>query len=250
MSPFFAALGFLSILPLPARWRGGEAELARCLPWFPAVGLLIGGAATCLGAALGWLLPPQPAAALVVIAMFWISGGLHLDGLADTADGFFSARSRERMLEIMRDSRTGPMGVIAVVSVLIVKVAALASLPAHQRWTALLLAPLAGRTALVLLMAMLPYARSGGLATIFIKQRSRPAALLAIMVLSIIGALAAGLAGMMTAVATLAVVAAFAVQCRRKIGGLTGDTLGAACELAETAALLVAAAAAHLERLA
>ena len=249
MRSFFAALGFLSIIPLPAKWRGGEAELARCLPWFPAVGLLIGGAAALLGSTLGRILPPLPAAALLVIALLWISGGLHLDGLADTADGFFSARSRERMLEIMRDSRTGPMGVIAIVSVLLVKVAALASLPVSQRWAALLLAPLAGRCALVMMMAMLPYARSGGLAAIFVRQRSRPAALLAIMVLSIVGTLTAGMAGMVTAVATLAVVVVFAIQCRRKIGGLTGDTLGAACELAEAAALLVAASAAHLEGL-
>lgn len=163
-----------------------------------------------------------------------------MDGLADTADGFFSSRRRERMLEIMKDSRSGPMGVMAVVSVIVLKCAALASTPTAFRWSVLFLTPLAGRCALVLQMSMLSYARTeGGLASVFSPKRWMIP--MAVSVLAAVSFLAAGLAGLTAAAASVAVTFLFSLWCRRKIGGFTGDTLGAACELAELTPALVAA---------
>ena len=122
MRPLLAAIQFLTVIPFPKSFTGGEKELARCMPFFPVVGLLIGIIIAAFDHVMGLIFPPLPANVMTVIAMTVISGGLHMDGLADTADGFFSARPRERVLEIMRDSRTGVMGVLAVVFVIVLKV--------------------------------------------------------------------------------------------------------------------------------
>jgi adenosylcobinamide-GDP ribazoletransferase len=168
-----------------------------------------------------------------------VSGALHLDGLADTADGFLSSRPRERILEIMRDSRVGPMGVLAIAGMLLLKVAAVASLAPPARFGTLLLLPLAGRTAPVLMMAALPYVREQGLGTAFQRPRIVLAPLLALALLAAAGFLAVGTAGLVAAAAAVGATALFALWCRAKIGGYTGDTLGGACELAEVVPALV-----------
>ena len=108
--PFFSALRFLTILPIPESWCGDEDDFYRSPDWYPVVGLGIGLGLAILDLFLCWLLPIQVASILLVLAMIMVSGALHLDGLADSADAFFSSRGREQMLEIMKDSRSGPMG--------------------------------------------------------------------------------------------------------------------------------------------
>ncbi|MHB8836316.1 MAG: adenosylcobinamide-GDP ribazoletransferase [Candidatus Methylomirabilia bacterium] len=237
--PLFAGLAFLTTLPIPSRWCGESRDLERSLVWFPLIGLLIGGLIAGFDAGVSTLLPVLPASVLSVIAMVAISGALHLDGLADTADGFLSSRPRERILEIMRDSRVGPMGVLAIVGVLLLKVAAVASLPPPVRFGTLLLLPLAGRTAPVLIMSTLAYVRAQGLGTVFQRKRTLFAPLLALASLTTAGFFAAGIAGLVAAAAAVGGTAIFALWCRAKIGGYTGDTLGAACELAEVVPALV-----------
>jgi adenosylcobinamide-GDP ribazoletransferase len=238
MKPLAAALGFLSVFPLPACWQE-QAALARSLPYFPVVGLVFGVAAAALAGGLAVLLPPAPAGALLVIALALLSGGLHVDGLADTADGFFSSRPKERILEIMRDSRTGPMGAAAVACVLLLKCAAVASMPPHWFVRAAFLMPLAGRCSIVLVMTWLTYARpGGGLATVFGSARSWHA-LWAAALLGGSGWFVAGWRGL---AATALVIIATAMLSRwswRKIGGYTGDTLGATCEIVEAVPSLV-----------
>lgn len=240
MKPLLAALGFLTVAPLPARWRGGQPELARSLPYFPLVGMLLGVAAAALAFGLRFVLPAAPAAALLAIALAAFSGGLHIDGLADTADGFLSSRPKERILEIMRDSRTGAMGAAAVAAVLALKIAALAAVPSAWTVRAAFLTPLAGRCALLLAMTWLPYARSGGLASVFGAARPWHGAW-AVAVLGASGWLAAGWRGV--AAAALSIVAAALVSrwSWSKIGGYTGDTLGATCEVVEAIPALVLA---------
>jgi adenosylcobinamide-GDP ribazoletransferase len=179
-----------------------------------------------------------------VLFLVICSAGLHMDGLADTADGLFSSRPRERILEIMRDSHIGTMGVLAIVAVLLLKVALLASLAGPQRWRLVLLAPIAGRCAMLLAMSLLSYARSGGgLATIFRSQGRRAALLSAWAIVVVFGAgwLCAGYRGVAIAAASVAVVLLFGWYTKRRIGGYTGDTLGATSELAEVLPFLVAA---------
>lgn len=247
MKPLFAALRFLTIFPVPERWCSPANELRHAVPFFPVVGLLLGTVAACLALDLAWLLPPLPAAALLTLALAAVSGGLHLDGLADTADAFFSSRPREKQLEIMRDSRTGPMGVIAIAAALGLKFSLFASLSGGPLLAAAFLAPVAGRAAMVVVIGSLPYARpGGGLGQVFfIQPRARNTAGAA-LVLAVAGGLAAGGAGLAAAGAALILTALLALYSRRKLGGATGDTLGATCEVVEIVPPLTLAVLMHL----
>lgn len=243
MKSFLAAVQFLTVIPVPKAFTGDVEDLGKSVPFFPIVGLLIGILAATLAFVLVAILPPFPACAIIVIFLISVSGSLHMDGLADTADGFFSARPRERILEIMRDSRIGVMGVIAVVCAIMLKVSLLVSLPPSSRTDIIFLMPLAGRCALVVMMTALPYVRSeGGLATLFVNRRSRFHAIWAALFLIVAAGLTAEWMGLAAAIATLAVIALFSLYCFRKIGGCTGDTLGAVCEIAEIMPVLVAVA--------
>ena len=126
MRRFFTSLKFLTVFPVPPRWDGGEEDMSHCLPFFPLVGILIGGLAAGWTWGLDYFLPPWPTSVLAAVALVGISRALHMDGLSDTADGFLSSRPRDRILEIMRDSHVGPMGVVAIVCVLCLKIGALA----------------------------------------------------------------------------------------------------------------------------
>jgi adenosylcobinamide-GDP ribazoletransferase len=243
--PFFSALSFLTPVRVPASWAGGERELARSPYFFPMVGLLIGGVAAAICYGLDLVLPPLAVAALVVVVLIAASRGLHMDGLSDTADGLFSSRPREQMLVIMRDSHVGAMGVIAIVAVIVVKTALLASVaPDGSRWRMVLLVPLAGRCAIVLTMAVFRYARAeGGLATAFAVSGGRRWALLIWppVVLFAAAWLLAGIEGVVAAAASVVAGLLVGVYCQRRLGGYTGDTLGATDELVEVMPLLVAA---------
>jgi len=246
-----AALQFLTILPLPRSVDLGERAIGRGIWFFPVVGLLIGAAVAGLDYGVSRLLPSLPASVIAVTALLFVSGGLHIDGLADTADGFCSSRPKERILEIMRDSRSGPMAVAAVVCVLSLKMAALHSVPAQpelQRASTILLTALAGRCALVFQLNLLPYARTeGGLGTAFVKAKSRLQPVWALAVLAAACWFLLGRVGAAIVVGALVVSALFALHCHRKIGGFTGDTLGAACELTELVPALVVASCWHAE---
>ncbi|WP_456473396.1 adenosylcobinamide-GDP ribazoletransferase [Desulfolithobacter sp.] len=230
-----AAFRFLTILPLPGRLGTTEEELAGSVGSFPLIGLLL-GLVCAAGAWVLWLvLPPLPAAAGLTLMLLALSGGLHLDGLADTADGFFSARpDRAQILAIMRDSRIGAMGVIALIMLLLLKTTALSSLDRSSIMAASLVLPLAGRCGIVLMMGLLPYARpEGGLGGLFYTSRSRLVAIWALFFTSLVTLLISGVYGLVILGGAMAGICLFAAYCRRKIGGATGDTLGAACELAE-----------------
>jgi adenosylcobinamide-GDP ribazoletransferase len=241
MKGLLAATRFLTILPLPGARGTAEEDLARSVPWFPLVGLILGAVAAALAWVLSPIAPPMVLAAIMVLLLMAFSGCLHLDGLADTADGFLSSRSRERILEIMKDSRTGAMGVIAIVGVLLLKSASLASLPATLLGPTVLLMPLAGRCAMVLQMAILPYARPSGLGSVFYRRRPRGAAIWAMAVLAAVSWSVLGLRGLSVWAACVVLTLALSAHVYRKIGGATGDTLGAVCELIEVLPALMLA---------
>ena len=236
LQPLLAALQFLTVIP--AGGHVPQEALGRALPWFPVVGLIIGiGAGLAYALALLLGLPPPAASLVGVLVLSGLSGFLHLDGVADTADGFFSARPREKILDIMRDSHVGTMGVVGLFAILGLKWAALASMPPDTAWKALVLAPVLGRAAQVCSMTLLPYVRSsGGLASIFINNRSRSNMYWALGIAGI-AALFGGGAGVAALVLGALAAFLFSLWCMRKIGGITGDTVGAATEVVETAAL-------------
>jgi len=237
MKGFLAALRFLTVLPVPGRDAGVHPHSAW---YFPAVGLLLGLILAGVDRLLIRVLPLPPESACLVLLLVVLTGGLHLDGLADASDGLFSNRPREHALAIMRDSRTGPMGVASVVLILILQTTLLASLTGPGRTGALVLAPLAGRCGMITVMGLLPYARSQGLAAAFRSTRGLAAWGLAWSGLAgwlLLGAwgVAAGIGGWMAALL-------LAWYYARKIGGYTGDMLGAACEICSLVPLLIAAA--------
>ena len=244
MRAFLAALGFLTILPVPA---AGEEDLRRSVPWFPVVGLLIGGLVAGLDYVVGRVFPPLVTSVLTMIALIGVSGGLHLDGLADTADGFLSSpRSDRGVLEIMKDSRIGTMSALAIASVIALKIAALSSTSPSMRFGTILLMPLAGRCAIVMAMAVIPYARpEGGLGSAFAGDHTI-GGIVSLAVLGIAGWLAMGGIGLVSGFLALCVALFMAIWSYRKIGGYTGDVLGAVCEIAEMTPVLVAAALLHL----
>lgn len=245
------ALSFLTRIPL-GRINEPDylAALGRQAPLFPLVGVVVGLVVCLADAAAGLFFSSGSVRSVVAVAAgLWVTGALHLDGLMDTADGVLSHRSRERMLDIMQDSRVGAMGVMAAVVTLLLKVALLLELGASlSRWPALLLAPALGRMAMAAAAGLFPPARrEGGLGAGFAAHVGRYRAALAAgigLALALICGLATG--GLTRPVAAWAIASATAWFAGNRLtahlGGLTGDTYGAINELAELAVLAVMAA--------
>lgn len=238
MKGILAAFAFLTILPVP-RSVVTEAGLCRASGWFPVVGIVLGLLLSGAGAVLFSIFPPLPAALLVVGLMALLSRGLHLDGLADAADAMLSHRPRARMLEIMRDSRIGAMGVLALLFVLGGKVLMLASIHPDAWSGVLFLIPLLGRCAMVVGMHVSPYARGAGLGRLFYDGKRGTDLVVAILLPIILAGMWGGVAGMVVAASVLGVPYVLGYACNRMLGGATGDTLGAACELSEWAGLVL-----------
>lgn len=231
------ALRFLTVLPIS--WcaeKDGEL-FTRSVYGFVPVGAIIGLFGMLLTSVAGMALPGAVVALVLVFYLGAISGFLHLDGLADSGDGLLSHRSREKSLEIMKDSRIGAMGVIVLIFTLGGKCVALSTLPQPCLGLAAFCLPLAGRCAIVITMAMHRYARQeGGLGSLFYSPDTRRAALLGIAVMVfLLAAFVQWRIALITGLATAAIALWFGRFCRNRLGGVTGDTLGAVCELTELA---------------
>ena len=235
---------FATRVPLPHAAPIGGADIARASWTLPAIGALIG----LQGAAVYWIavrlnLPPLVGAALAVAATLAATGCLHEDGLADTFDGFGGGSSRERKLEIMRDSRIGTYGACALALSLMLRVGALASLADPGAVALALIAAHAGARALLpLFLALVPPARPDGLGAD--AGRPSPGAVVVAALLGIVLLLASlGPTGSLLALAwLLLVLGVVRTVCLRQIGGQTGDTAGALEQIGEIAVLLTAVA--------
>lgn len=235
MRALLVAIGFLTRLPVPAYAHDDVRAKAVSLAWYPLVGALIG----LLLGVLAWALRDTSAmlsAGLLVTAWVAVTGALHLDGLADSADAWIGGMGdREKTLAIMKDPRSGPAGVVALVLILLLKFAALASLgPAP--WAALLLAPLLSRASLSALFLTTPYVRSGGLGTA-LTDAPRQYCLIALLATVAI-CLVFGGRGLLALVLTTAVFGLWRHACLNRLGGCTGDTAGALAEMVEVAVLV------------
>jgi adenosylcobinamide-GDP ribazoletransferase len=237
LASLLAALRFLTILPITWESERDGRFFQASLLWFPLVGLLIGAVTAFLVVLCVNYLPPTVTAVFAMTLLAGISGCLHLDGLADSGDGLLSARPRENALEIMRDSRSGAMGMVFLVFVLLGKYAALSSLSPSLLIIALFIIPVAGRTAILVSMAILPYARSGdGLGSLFYSTDKYTIAVLGMLFCWVTSVLFTSfLAALTVTLAIFFTVGLFSFWCFRKFGGATGDTLGAVCELTELA---------------
>jgi adenosylcobinamide-GDP ribazoletransferase len=230
------ALRFLTLIPLPWLPPMDERSVVRAIPWFPAAGLIIGALLLPVGwlGDYGWNALVR--AALLVVAWGVLTGGLHLDGLSDTFDAVMSWRSQERKLEIMKDSRIGAMGALALVGLLLLKVVFLASAGAAW-WQAVLLAPVLGRWADIYGIFWFPAAREGGLGRSFNAQVQRRDFIFATLFALLCALLIAGVAGLVAGLLVWGVTHLLARWWVRDLGGLTGDTYGALCEIGECVAI-------------
>jgi adenosylcobinamide-GDP ribazoletransferase len=237
MGGFFSALQFLTRIPVPR----GEYRLEESVPWLAVVGVVLGAILAAVDWALRLLGVDQlVVSTLIVVLLLALSGALHADGLMDTCDAVFGHASPEKRLELMRDPHVGVFGVVGLVCVVALKIAAVNALPAALRVQALLLAPTLGRWAIVLLATVFPYGRERGLGAP-LKAAATPRALLMATILPLAGCITMGPLGIACGLLASVVALAFGRWLLRLLPGLTGDTYGAACELVEATVWLSAA---------
>ena len=232
MKSFFIALQFLSRIHVMTQTVWTEADFGRSVIFFPLVGTVI-GAVLCLayvGISL-WFSQPYMAV-LLVLCWLLVTGGLHADGLMDTADGLFSGRSRERMLEILKDSCVGSNGVVAFVSCMALKVCFLANLPQQSVCAALLAVPTAARFGVLIGIFQFPYARQQGLGQSFVQYAPRRALVKAFLC-ALPPLAVAGWGYFLLLGAVMLISLGLNTYIARRLGGVTGDTYGAVIELSE-----------------
>jgi adenosylcobinamide-GDP ribazoletransferase len=238
IASFLLALQFLTIIPIRLKEAGGQ-RMASSLVFYPFVGLLLGLFLSGVSVSFSFFNFSSLALSVItVVVLIIITGGLHLDGLSDTADAFLSGKPKEQMLEIMRDSRSGVMGVLSLISVILIKIVLFFSISKSLQPIALMLMCSLSRWSAVAAMFFFPYARKEGKAGIFIKGMN-----LNIFIFSSVAAVfCAAIVWQVKGLIILLIVTGFSYAAgrfsTRKIGGITGDTLGAGIELTEIITLL------------
>lgn len=244
-----SAFGFLTILPVAPRDGSG---LAASRGWFPLVGLLLGAVLAAIDLLLHWgypiftdhypSFPPLLSAAILTVTLVALTRALHLDGFMDCCDALLGGFDRERRLAILRDSHVGAFAVAGVVSLLLIKVAALTALPPAGRIWTLLAFPCLSRWAVLLTLEAFPYARPQGIGTVFQPRGRRRWQLAAGLLTALAAAVAlTGPAGLALLAAASAVALGIGAWASKLLGGVTGDVYGAVNEVAEAAALALAA---------
>ncbi|HVB10804.1 MAG TPA: adenosylcobinamide-GDP ribazoletransferase [Bacillota bacterium] len=237
MKGLWAAVRFLTRLPAP---DPGPQPPGQQAPWFPLAGALAGAVAAAAAALAGLLWPAPVQAAAAVAGSLWVTGGLHLDGWMDLADGLGSHLPPAEARRVMRDSRVGAVGAMAGAMALVIRFALVLTLPAPWRWRALIAAAASSRAGMVWAAARGPAPEGEGLGAAFVAAMSWQAAAWTLAVGLTLAVWAAGPAG---ALALLAAVAAAEILRVRISGlGMTGDCLGAVAEVGEWAALALLAA--------
>jgi len=235
---FPLALTFLTVFPW--RWSGeaSPGDLGRSLFWYPFVGALLGLIYCGAGILLIRFFLPTASAAILLVLTVLLTRGLHLDGLADTMDGLGGGRTPEERLTIMKDSRLGAFGGVALVLVLLVKFAFLQEVLSLAQVKSLILFPLISRWGLVLLAGLAPYARpGGGLGQAITEGATRPLIAGATAATVILCFLAGGFPGLIISGLAGLVIWGLSWYFRRTLGGITGDVYGAVCEILETLVL-------------
>ncbi|MFH2137371.1 MAG: adenosylcobinamide-GDP ribazoletransferase [Candidatus Omnitrophota bacterium] len=239
MKHFLLALQFLTIIPVKIRGTVSDKDISRSLLFFPIAGALIGWILCCVLGLLSFL-PQIVLAAVLLAANSVITGGLHLDGFADTCDGLCGTHSAEKSLEIMRDSRVGAMGLIGIVCLLVLKFSLLTAVAGLLMWKTLICMGMISRWMQVFACYSGDYPRKEGKAKLFVGSVLLKDLAAGGTIVFMLTALLCGIKGVMGFVFTFACVFVFKLFVRKKISGMTGDTIGAASEIAEVIILLSA----------
>lgn len=241
LDPAWWALAFLTRVPV-RRHPSSAADLARAVPWFPMVGAAVGAVVGVVYAGLWYLLPPLAAAATAVAVGALLTGGFHEDGLADSLDALAGGTTPQRRLEILKDSRHGTFGVLALVLSTLLRVSLLAALGPAAGVAASVAAHALGRGTAVAVMGAAPAVTHDGLGAAYLTSLQRRQVLVGVIASATIGL---AMLGPWVAAALPACAAGALVVVRwanARVGGVSGDTLGATEQVAEVLVLAVVAA--------
>ncbi|MDH5358162.1 MAG: adenosylcobinamide-GDP ribazoletransferase [Gammaproteobacteria bacterium] len=237
MQPFLIALQLLTIVPVRIKTPVENKHMGQSLLYYPLIGFIVASVLVLLG----WLLNTQSdnvTAILLLLVWVVLTGGLHLDGLADSADAWLGGiGDKNRTLAIMKDPACGPIAVAALVLLLLAKFVMLTVLIASNDWFAIIVAIILARTAMPLLFLTTPYVREGGIASVMITHQPQTASKLMLIV---IGLLTIASGNMIPLLVTAGLFLLLRYWMQQRLGGTTGDTAGAMVEILETAVLMTA----------
>lgn len=237
MTPFWIALQFLTVLPIELRTMPSAKQNGQALLFYPVIGLLIGLILFAFALILAKL-PLLLSAGLILVLWIWLTGGLHLDGLADTADAWVGGfGDQERTLKIMKDPACGPIGVLSLIAVCLLKFVALYVLLEQRLETFLIVLPMLGRSVPLFLFLTTRYVRAQGLASSMLENLPR-IAMWMVFVITMALLCVFGWAGLVALFSFLFILLYLRARFIKRIGGITGDTVGAAIELSETGVIL------------
>ncbi len=235
------AMGFLTIYPLRASDTWTPETLGNSMVYYPVVGLLIGIALWFLYLMLSTLFPSSVAIVLLLGGLVFMTGGLHLDGLADTIDGLSGGYNREETLNIFKDPHVGAMAVIGVVIMLLLKYASLNVLPEEAMLSVLVLMGVLSRYSMVQLAYLSPYARAeGGLGEPFVQGIKQEHFVTAVLVTVGVALVFGGIRGVMIWMLVSLATLSYRTYFRKRLSGITGDILGAVNEINEALVLVLA----------
>lgn len=237
---FRIAMGFLTILPFDRSLQATPERLGRSMALFPASGVLLGLILVILNSLLDAFIPRAVLDCLLLLILIVITGALHLDGIADLLDGLAGGKNRDGILLIMKDSRVGAMGVVGLVMLLLLKYLCLFNLPLELKSAGLIFMPAAGRWVQVVLAVSCRYLRGPeGTGAVFLEHASERELLIASGSLIAVALVLFGLQGIflifLLGIAAMLLIKYFEMR----LGGVTGDVLGASSELIEVFALLL-----------
>lgn len=237
MMPFWIALQFLTTFPVELKAMPSKQQNGQSVLFYPLIGFII-GVILCAVALLLQVIPAILSASLILVLWIWLTGGLHLDGLADTADAWVGGfGDAERTLKIMKDPACGPIGVLSLIIICLLKWSALYLLIQKQLYSALLLFPVLGRLAPMFLFLSTDYVRQKGLGSSMASYIPKKLAI-NIMVLLVLSSLYFAVLGLVAVLVTAFSLLYLRRKFKQRIGGITGDTVGASIEICECVSLL------------
>ena len=237
MTAFFIALQFLTIFPIQLKEMPSKQKNGQSLLFYPLIGLMIGAILFAIAMVLH-ALPVILLSSLILVVWIWLTGGLHLDGLADTADAWVGGfGDKERTLKIMKDPSCGPIGVLSLIILCLIKWSALYVLLEKQLYSALLLFPILGRLAPLFLFLTTQYVRERGLGSSIAEFIPKTGAV-TLFILCLVASAYFAWVGILTAIIFIGTLIYLRYKFIQRIGGITGDTVGASIEICEAVSIL------------